>query len=191
MTVETVYGGDGDNDTVNIGVYDDPHVYDGETFVEDPYDTILGYEVAEDGVDPGTFVTHDVVDLGGMGGSLDALVEGGNIGGGQAVGEVIDQVTAAELENVLWVTTDGKLVFDADGDGDADPADDDVLAMLTSPDTSAAVDGVTVRFEAEIEVVETVEAGVVTSTTVDTVEYVAVWTGGDWSISIDGGDLFA
>lgn len=189
---DDTYVGDGDNDTVNIGVDDDaPVIVD--TLKVDLYDTILGYEVAEEGVDAeeGTFTTHDVVDLGGMGGSLDAFVDANaTIGGTEAVGDVVDQVTSSELQGVLWVTETGELVFDADGDGDADPADDDILAMLTSPDGTPSVEGVTVRFEAEIEVVQAVDGvtGLVTETRTDTVEHVAVWDDGAWSISIDGGD---
>ena len=189
---DDTYVGDGDNDTVNIGVDDDvPVIVD--TLKVDLYDTILGYEVAEEGVDAeeGTFTTHDAIDLGGMGGSLDAFVDANaTTGGTEAVGDVVDQVTSTDLQGVLWVTAAGELVFDADGDDDADPADDDILAILTSPDGTPAADDVTVRFQAEIEVVEAVDGttGFVTSTTTEMVEHVAVWDDGAWSISIDGGD---
>ncbi len=57
-----------------------------------------------------------------------------------------------------------------------------------------AVDGVTVRFKAEIEVADAVDdiSGNVTGTTTQSADYVAIWDASDgWLVSIDGGDFIA
>jgi hypothetical protein len=176
--------GDGENDTVNISVDDDPHIYDGETLVDDSYDAILEFELAVE--DAGTYTPKDVIALSGLDSSINHLVDG-SVGalGASADGEIVDRVTAEQLEEFLWVNDLGQLMFDADGNADTDPADDDFLALLLAPDDSPADAGVTVQFSANVEVVTDIGLG---TTAVQEAEYLAVWTGDDWSISIDGGD---
>jgi hypothetical protein len=193
------FTGDGDDDTVNIDVNDDPPVTENEAVV-DPYDLIGGYEGAVEGTGDaeGTYTTHDVIDLGGMGGSLDTLVvEDGTLNAPGTVGDVVNEISGDELEGYLWVNSNGELVFDADGTGEGG-GDDDILAKLMQPTdagiNNAAVDGVTVRFEADIEVVDAVDgiSGNVTGTTTQTVDYVAIWDSADgWLVSVDGGDFIA
>lgn len=185
--------GDDADDTVSIGVDDDQPFFDEEAEEDvDNFDLIGGYEGAVFQKGSG-WETNDIIELDGLGELLPAQGEE-EFEGEAEVGDVVDEVTAQELREFLWVTDDGELVLDADGNNDLGkinlPGDDDVLATILGVtegeadeengyDNDPVVEGVTVCFEADRTVVTSVdEEGNITGTANETVEYCFVWDEG-------------